>query len=518
MVGARGNARDASSSSTTSEGTTASEGTTTRNATKTKTKTTTTTEETSVRIILKSARGGCEDVTLEDVTWERTTVSTLKRERIAGAHEMCPTREEAMACALIYGGKVLRDEEVLREALRRGRAGAEAYAKAYVEASEGGGDGEGGETGKTREVEEYVVHVMTRRRDAEETEKAEDAREDVGSGARASSASSASMSTGAVSTGAGSTDVGRTEPSSALAARAPATPTNARDPGTPNVFGSREANVAGTFVDSTPTSLPTPPTPRFNQAIDVAASPLLNATYRAAYHAAFSALSPTGSPGPGPPPLAGFTNFLNTATGATGAGGQNAGRDATGADEGRGFFPAPRRDVGVQNIRNGLPPDLNIPPGARVRVIHIRIDLKLIFKLGLMVFFLSQDASAVQLALYVVVAVFVYLQQTGALAPIAQWLTGNENIGRPRDGNANGDRGNAGANANGDGDEFNRPVVMPTRATHAAGYTGMPRSYLGEVKIFMYSLVASIFPSWIPPRLRAAQAAAPGAGRREHQD
>ena len=490
MVGARGNARDASSSSTTSEGTTASEGTTTRNATKTKTKTTTRTEETSVRIILKSARGGCEDVTLEDVTWERTTVSTLKRERIAGVHEMCPTREEAMACALIYGGKVLRDEEVLREALRRGRAGAEAYAKAYVEASEGGGDGEGGETGKTREVAEYVVHVMTRRRDAEETEKAEDAREDVGSGARASSASSASMSTGAVSTGAGSTDVGRTEPSSALAARAPATPT----------------------------SLLTPPTPRFNQAIDVAASPLLNATYRAAYHAAFSALSPTGSPGPGPPPLAGFTNFLNTATGATGAGGQNAGRDATGADEGRGFFPAPRRDVGVQNIRNGLPPDLNIPPGARVRVIHIRIDLKLIFKLGLMVFFLSQDASAVQLALYVVVAVFVYLQQTGALAPIAQWLTGNENIGRPRDGNANGDRGNAGANANGDGDEFNRPVVMPTRATHAAGYTGMPRSYLGEVKIFMYSLVASIFPSWIPPRLRAAQAAAPGAGRREHQD
>ena len=115
-------------------------------------------------------------------------------------------------------------------------------------------------------------------------------------------------------------------------------------------------------------------------------------------------------------------------------------------------------------------------------------------------------------------AVFVYLQQTGALAPIAQWLTGNENIGRPRDGNANGDRGNAGANANGDGDEFNRPVVMPTRATHAAGYTEMPRSYLGEVKIFMYSLVASIFPSWIPPRLRAAQAAAPGAGRREHQD
>ena len=97
-----------------------------------------------------------------------------------------------------------------------------------------------------------------------------------------------------------------------------------------------------------------------------------------------------------------------------------------------------------------------------------------------------------------------YLHQTGALAPIAQWLTGNENIGRPRDGNANGDRGNAGANAN-DGDEFNRPVVMPTTRGAARPGNGMPRSYLGEVKIFMYSLVASIFPSWIPPRLRAAQ-------------
>ena len=40
--------------------------------------------------------------------------------------------------------------------------------------------------------------------------------------------------------------------------------------------------------------------------------------------------------------------------------------------------------------------------------------------------------------------------------------------------------------------------------------------YLGEVGA-MYSLVASIFPSWIPPRLRAAQAAAPGA-EDEHQD
>ena len=491
------------------------------------------TERTTVRIILKSAHGGCEDVTLEDVSLERaTTVSTLKRERIAGAHEMCRTREEAMACVLIYGGKVLRDDESLREALRRGRARADAYvdaeAKARAEAEargvrregsssnarggsmtrDGDGDGDGATEEVAREVEEYVVHMLARRREDEDDEG-----ETVD--ARASSASTSMPSSSTTPTGVGS-DVGRTEPSSTAAGRAPPTPTNARDPGTPRVFGSREMNGAGPFVESIPTSSPTPPTPtpRFNQAMDVAASPLLNATYTAAYHAAFSALSPTGSPGPGPPPLAGFTNFLNTATGATGAGGQNAGRDATGADERRGFFQPQRRDVGVQNMRDGLPPDLNIPPGARVRVIHIRIDVKLIFKLGLMLFFLSQDASAAQVALYVAVAVFVYLQQTGALAPIAQWLTGNENIGRPRDGNANGNRGNEGANANGDG-EFNRPVVMPTRATHAAGYTEMPRSYVGEVKIFMYSLLASIFPSWIPPRLHAAQAA---AGRREHQD
>jgi len=487
----------------------------------------------AVRIVLKSAHGGCEDVTLENVWLEREmTVSTLKRERIAGAHEMCRTREEAMGCVLIYGGKVLRDDESLREALRRGRASADAYVDAEVKARaeaeargvrregsssiarggsmtrDGDGDGDGATEEEAREVEEYVVHMLARRRDEEE-----DGGETVD--ARASSASASMSSSSVTPTGVGS-DVGRTEPSSTPAGRAPPTPTNARDPGTPRVFGSRETNGAGSFVESMPTSSPTTttPTPRFNQAMDVAASPLLNATYTAAYHAAFSALSPTGSPGPGPPPLAGFTNFLNIAAGATGAGGQNAGRDATGADERRGFFQPQRRDVGVQNMRDGLPPDLNIPPGARVRVIHIHIDLKLIFKLGLMLFFLSQDASATQVALYVAVAVFVYLQQTGALAPIAQWLTGNENIGRPRDGNANGNRGNEGANANGDG-EFNRPVVMPTRATHAAGYTEMPRSYVGEVKIFMYSLLASIFPSWIPPRLHAAQAA---AGRREHQD
>ena len=121
MVGENGNARDAPSSTTTTEGTTTegttTEGTTTNaNANANAKKAKPTTEETSVRSILMSARGGYEDVTLEDVTWERTTVSTLKRERSAGAHEMWPTREEAMACALIYGGKVLRDEEVLREA------------------------------------------------------------------------------------------------------------------------------------------------------------------------------------------------------------------------------------------------------------------------------------------------------------------------------------------------------------------------------------------------------------------
>jgi hypothetical protein len=228
----------------------------------------------------------------------------------------------------------------------------------------------------------------------------------------------------------------------------------------------------------------------------------MNATYQAAYYAAFAALSPSSTP-PGPPPLVGVGNFLRVDAASSG---EHAANERTGVDD------AQQR----QRMENGLPPELNIPPGARVRVIHIRIDLKLILKLAMMVFFMSQDASAAKTAMYVGVAILVYLQQTGALAPVARWITGNDNIGRNGLERQNARRnGGEGRNADGAANE-DQAIVAPFRATHAAGHTTMPTSYIGEIKIFVYSLFASIFPSWLPPRLHEARDAR--AAVREHQD
>lgn len=60
----------------------------------------------------------------------------------------------------------------------------------------------------------------------------------------------------------------------------------------------------------------------------------------------------------------------------------------------------------------------------------------------------------------------------------------------------------------------NERIAVPARATHAAGYTSMPQSYFGEAKIFLYGFFASIFPSWLPPRLRAERE----QRARPHQD
>ncbi|OUS47741.1 hypothetical protein BE221DRAFT_70114 [Ostreococcus tauri] len=119
-----------------------------------------------------------------------------------------------------------------------------------------------------------------------------------------------------------------------------------------------------------------------------------------------------------------------------------------------------------------------------------------------MTLFLSQDASAPKVMLYVALAVFVYLQQTGALNPLARRLAGEnaDRNGQNGEPGREGAREDGGANGNGENGQNNR-VFVRTRATHAAGYTAMPQSALGEVKIFLYSFVASIFPSWLPPRL-----------------
>ena len=282
-----------------------------------------------------------------------------------------------------------------------------------------------------------------------------------------------------------------------------------------------------------PTPAPTPPAPEFqggalrydfspHRAVAMGSSPHLNALYHAAYHAAYASLSPnSASTAPGPPPLNAHAldgGLFNVQTpphvaqfGTPGA--------WTQTDHRANARILAQAQNGNENHPD-LPPGLNIPPGARVRVIHIRIDLKLIFKLAMMVFFLSQDAPTSKLIMYISAAILVYLQQTGALAVIARWITGNDAIGRRGEAGAN----NGGANGNnfgdmngirndGDGnDEFfnNQGYVPPARATHAWGYRELPQSLFGEVKILLYSFLASIFPSWLPPRLHEAQ--------RAHQD
>ena len=454
--------------------------------------------EREIKITLKratpDARGENADVAVRVRSLD-VDVGTLKRRFVVNAVWDAPNAESVV---LIYGGKVLRDDETLRDAFARGRESVAAYGE-----TAGEGDGrtematvdESGTEGEARAAEEYVVHIVVR--SARETS-AEDSR-----------ATTTTTAEGAVNARGGEGDareegghetaVPASEARETTATRGDARDAGASDPGTPAMFrGDVSANAF-----ASPVSMFREDAPRASHgALEHATSPLMNATYQAAYYAAFAALSPSSTP-PGPPPLVGVGNFLRVDAASSG---EHAANERTGVDD------AQQR----QRMENGLPPELNIPPGARVRVIHIRIDLKLILKLAMMVFFMSQDASAAKTAMYVGVAILVYLQQTGALAPVARWITGNDNIGRNGLERQNARRnGGEGRNADGAANE-DQPIVAPFRATHAAGHTTMPTSYIGEIKIFVYSLFASIFPSWLPPRLHEARDAR--AAVREHQD
>ena len=409
---------------------------------------------------------------------------------------------------LIYSGKVLKDDDVLGEVLARAEASARAY-----DADNASSPTVGTETTKM----EYVLHLMVRTRrvasmnglnlldDEGERETREAGRDDETAGLERESAApvpvrrdSASMS-----------EVNNTT-SAFEAVRSPrdggmATPTARRAfaPSTPEFEGDARYDFSS------------------RGAVTLAASPHLNAMYHAAYHAAYASLSPNNAfAAPGPPPMSAHAlggQFLNVQTPP------HVAQFGTPGSWTQTDHRANARNLAqAQNAHANhpdLPAGLNIPPGARVRVIHIRIDLKLIFKLSMMVFFLSQDASTAKFIMYILAAILVYLQQTGALAVIARWLTGNDAVGRGGEAGAN----NGGANRNnfgdmngirnGDGnDEFfnNRGYVPPARATHAWGHREMPQSLFGEVKILLYSFLASIFPSWLPPRLHEA--------RRVHQD
>jgi hypothetical protein len=155
-----------------------------------------------------------------------------------------------------------------------------------------------------------------------------------------------------------------------------------------------------------------------------------------------------------------------------------------------------------------------------IRVIQFRIDLKLMFKLILITAFACQDASRKKMAMYITAAVIGYLYQTGVLESVWDALFGaylppeNEaQQGGGADARANNNNNNNNnARDEGNDNNNNRNNIRNgrrqryRRPPHVAGYTdAMPQSWFGELKIFAYSFLASLFPAWRVPNLQQQQ-------------
>ena len=114
----------------------------------------------AIKITLKratpDARGESADVTVRVASLD-VDVGTLKRRHVARALWDAPNAESVV---LIYGGKVLRDDESLRDAFARGRESVAAYGdeRAPGNATED----ERGTADEATAAEEYVVHIAVR--------------------------------------------------------------------------------------------------------------------------------------------------------------------------------------------------------------------------------------------------------------------------------------------------------------------------------------------------------------------
>ena len=176
--------------------------------------------------------------------------------------------------------------------------------------------------------------------------------------------------------------------------------------------------------------------------------------------------------------------------------------------------------------------------GRPVHVMQIHVDLKLIAKLAMMVFFLAQGSGSATVAMYVALATIVYFAQMGAFNPIARRLFGENAAigargnaaganpgapGRPRAGGAGG-AGGAGDRPGGNA----RPHRAGPRTTAVLPgmRNGMPTSLVGELKVLVCGFFASLLPSWEPPELHrhprpagaVAAGAVGGAGDHPHRD
>ena len=168
--------------------------------------------------------------------------------------------------------------------------------------------------------------------------------------------------------------------------------------------------------------------------------------------------------------------------------------------------------------------------GRPVHVMQIHVDLKLVAKLAMTVFFLAQGSGYAATAMYVALATIVYFVQVGAFHPILRRLFG-ENAAVGARGNAAG--ANQGApgrpQANREGGAGDRPggnarphrAGPRTTAVLPGMRDGMPTSLVGELKVLVCGFFASLLPSWEPPELHrhprpAGVVAAGGAGGAEN--
>ena len=214
-------------------------------------------------------------------------------------------------------------------------------------------------------------------------------------------------------------------------------------------------------------------------------------------------------------------------TGTNGARGAE-GRDEGGDDDERGVAgaagyagvgpeAAAQLQAAVRAIREGDPARAAAAAAAAaaggrpVRVVQFHVDLKLIVKLATLVCFVGQGASRERLTAYVLAAALAYAAQVGAFNAILRRALGENARDPPRDraigagargGGGGGDARGGVAAARAAAGLPPRPPAGPRTAALLPGMReGMPRTWLGEVKVALGGLLASLLPSWEPPEL-----------------
>ena len=315
-----------------------------------------------------------------------------------------------------------------------------------------------------------------------------------------------------------------------------------------NVLASAQPNATSTPQQQQQQQVQQSPPPGA-----VMVSPMVINAYNAAYNAAFRSLRPNATVIPRSPGLAYVqTNAaleqstffqrqenVTSQIGGSGASGTNvAGATADAAPN----VPQGAEALGAALARannNNNNPDIDFDPNQPyqrivrrgedgeeivevIRVIQFRIDLKLMFKLILITAFACQDASRKKMAMYITAAVIGYLYQTGVLESVWDALFGAylppENEAQQGGGadaranNNNNNNNNNNARDEGNNNNNNRNNIRNgrrqryRRPPHVAGYTdAMPQSWFGELKIFAYSFLASLFPAWRVPNLQQQQ-------------